>query len=260
VQGKNVVSLTVENYLKEILLLEPSHGREPVSTGRIAAALGVAPGTVTAMLKTLEQAGLVRYRRYGGVQLTREGESLALHVQRRHRVVELFLVKVLGMPWTDVHEDAEALEHAVSDKVLKRMDAILGHPTADPHGDPIPQADGQLPSGPQDALSSARAGQRLTVVRLLDQRPEFLKLAERLGLEPGAAVAVERRDEPGQVLHLLAGARRVAVGIAAAENIMVRVAARGDAGGGRASVRHAPGPRARRSPEPARRGGRRGRR
>jgi len=216
-----LVSLTVENYLKGILLLGTSR-RGPVSTGRIAAALDVAPGTVTAMLKTLEEAGLVRYRRYGGVQLTKEGETLALHVQRRHRVVELFLVKVLGMPWTEVHEEAEALEHAVSEKVLERMDALLGHPTTDPHGDPIPQADGQLPVGPNSALSSAAAGDALEIVRLVDQRPEFLRLAERLGLEPGSRVEVADRDEAGQILHLQSGGRQVAVALSAAEKIMVR--------------------------------------
>jgi DtxR family Mn-dependent transcriptional regulator len=270
-----VVSLTVENYLKGILLLEPGESHS-VSTGRIAAALGVAPGTVTAMLKTLEEAGLVRYRRYGGVQLTKQGETLALHVQRRHRVVELFLVKVLGMPWTEVHEEAEALEHAISEKVLRKMDALLGHPTSDPHGDPIPQANGQVPDEPALALGGARPGERLRVVRLTDQRPEFLKLAERLGLEPRAEVEVLKRDEAAQILRLSvarsvaarsvaarsvaarrggrqtgAAGRQVVVAIAAAHHIMVQSA--GPAGGSSSG-------RSRPSPAPARRGARRGRR
>ena len=231
-------SLTVENYLKTILLLEPDPRPQSVSTGRIATALGVAPGTVTAMIKTLEQAGLVRYRRYGGVQLTREGKTLALHVLRRHRVVELFLVRVLEMPWTEVHEEAEALEHAISDKVLERMDALLGRPTADPHGDPIPQADGRVPRDTTHrSLSSHAPGVRLEVVRLLDQRPEFLRLAEKLGIRPGSTVEMLSKEEAGQVLQLRSPQGHVAVGMAAGERILVRTLA----GGGSPSRRGSSG-------------------
>lgn len=235
-------SLTVENYLKTILVLGPSKRRDTVSTGRIATAMGVAPSTVTAMLKALEESGLVRYRRYGGVQLTREGESLAVRILRRHRVVELFLVNVLGMPWTEVHEEAEALEHAVSEKVLERMDALLGHPTADPHGDPIPGSNGEMRAGRGAPLSSIDPGGRVEVVRLLDQRPEFLKLVERLGLKPGGQVEVTGKDEAGQVLELRSGdGKPMALGIAAAGQILVeepsggrgRAAGRASGGGPR---------------------------
>jgi DtxR family Mn-dependent transcriptional regulator len=174
------------------------------------------------MLKALEEAGLVRYRPYGGVQLTREGEALALRVQRRHRVIEVFLVEVLGMHWTEVHEEAEALEHAVSEKVLERMDQLLGRPTADPHGDPIPRADGGLPEGPLASLAGARRGERVVVVRVLEQGAEFLRRAERLGLRPGSVVEVLGRDEAGGVLRIAAGKRRGAVAIALAENVRVR--------------------------------------
>ncbi len=224
-----MISLTVENYLKEILLLDPSR-REPIPTGKIARALKVAPGTVTAMLKTLEEAGLVRYRRYGGVQLTKEGEALALHVLRRHRLVEQFLVKVLRMSWTEVHEEAEALEHAVSEKVLARMDAILGHPTVDPHGDPIPQANGVLPPVPKASLDEAAPGKPLVVVRLVDQRPEFLKLADRIGLVPGKEVLIEKRDDAAQTLSLRTSSGREALSIPAAENVLVRPAGASPAG------------------------------
>jgi len=219
------VSLTVENYLKEILLLRTGAGGpgRPVTTGRIALALGVAPATVTAMLKTLEEAGLVRHRPYGGVQLTRAGERLALRVQRRHRVVELFLVRVLGMSWTEVHEEAEALEHAVSEKVLERMDRILGRPTADPHGDPIPGPDGRVREAPVRSLASVPPGEPHTVVRLLEQSRGFLELAERLGLRPGAPVEVRERDEAGRVILVASGDRRpVPVALEAAERIVVR--------------------------------------
>src|SRR5947207_9245964 len=115
--------------------------------GRIAAAMGVVPGTATAMIKTLADSGLVTYEPRGGVRLTRGGEQLALHVVRRHRLVELFLVEHLGLDWSEVHDEAEQLEHAISDKVLARMDAVLGHPSTDPHGDPIPTADDVRHSG-----------------------------------------------------------------------------------------------------------------
>src|SRR6476620_7329433 len=106
--------------------------------GRLAAAMGVVPGTATTMVKTLADSGLVTYEPRSGTRLTAGGEKLALHVLRRHRLVEPFLVKTLGLDWSEVHEEAEELEHAISDKVLHRIDQLLGHPTTDPHGDPIP--------------------------------------------------------------------------------------------------------------------------
>ena len=111
--------------------------------GQIAAALGVVPGTATTMVKTLAESGLVRYEPYSGVRLTKAGEKLAALVLRRHRLVELFLVKVMGMSWTEVHDEAEQLEHAVSDRLIDRMDEMLGRPEVDPHGDPIPSAEGR---------------------------------------------------------------------------------------------------------------------
>ena len=135
---------TVENYLKQLYLEQRGEDGGMVPMGRVAAAMGVVPGTATSMVKALADSGLVEYEPRGGVRLTRSGEQLALHVLRRHRLVELFLVKVLGLDWSVVHDEADMLEHAISDRVLERMDALLGHPTADPHGDPIPTAKGHL--------------------------------------------------------------------------------------------------------------------
>src|ERR1700677_4514193 len=136
---------TVENYLKQLYLEQRTTGADPmVAMGRLAAAMGVVPGTATSMVKALADSGLVVYEPRGGVKLTRSGEQLALHVLRRHRLVELFLVKVLGLDWSVVHDEADTLEHAISDRVLERMDALLNHPTVDPHGDPIPTPKGQL--------------------------------------------------------------------------------------------------------------------
>ena len=141
-------SQTVENYLKTIYLAQASRTppEELVPMGELATALRVVPVPATTMVKTLAEAGLVRYEPYMGVRLTDAGETLASLVLRRHRLIELFLVKVLGMSWAEVHDDAERLEHAVSDRLIDRIDEMLGRPEVDPHGDPIPSAEGRMPN------------------------------------------------------------------------------------------------------------------
>src|SRR3954449_1974266 len=141
-----MASSTVENYLKQIYLEQQSLGAELVPMGRLATAMSVTPGAATTMIKALAEADLVTYEPRTGVRLTRAGEQLALHVLRRHRLVGRCLVKVLGLDWSEVHEEAEHLEHAISEKVLERMDALLGYPAADPHGDPIPTSKGKVAS------------------------------------------------------------------------------------------------------------------
>jgi DtxR family transcriptional regulator, Mn-dependent transcriptional regulator len=225
------LSPTVEDYLKEILLLEAGRGTRPAATGKIALALGVAPATVTSMLKALERGGLVRRRAYRGALLTPEGEKNALRIQRRHRVVELFLVKILGIPWSEVHDEAEALEHSVSDKVLERMDALLGRPTVDPHGDPIPDPRGKVAEASSVTLATVLPGEPYRVVRLLDQSRSFLEMAGRIGLRPGAEIEVRERDESSGILLIAIAARApTAVGIGAAARIAVRAEGRRPAG------------------------------
>src|SRR6476659_5765191 len=150
-------SSTVENYVKQIYLEQQAAGAaahgQLVPMGKLAAAMGVVPGTATSMVKTLADSGLVSYEPRGGLRLTRGGEQLALHVLRRHRLVELFLVKVLGLDWSEVHAEAEELEHAISDKVLERIDALLDRPSVDPHGDPIPSARGDVSDVAQHSLA-----------------------------------------------------------------------------------------------------------
>src|SRR5215216_5623496 len=139
-------SSTVENYLKAIYhgqALLPKDARL-VSMGQVAAALNVTPGTATTMVKALADSGLAEYEPYSGVRLSAAGEKLAALVLRRHRLVELFLVRVMGMSWDEVHEEAEQLEHVVSDRLIERIDDMLGRPTHDPHGDPIPTAEGTI--------------------------------------------------------------------------------------------------------------------
>src|SRR5688500_5982300 len=141
-------SSTVENYLKAIYNGEThlAAGQKLVPMGQLAAALGVAPGTATTMVKALAESGLVDYEPYNGVRLSPAGSRLAALVLRRHRLIELFLVQMLGMRWDEVHDDAEQLEHVVSDRLIQRIDELLGHPEVDPHGDPIPTPEGELVS------------------------------------------------------------------------------------------------------------------
>jgi DtxR family Mn-dependent transcriptional regulator len=190
--------------------------------GRLASAMGVVPGTATSMVKALSDSGLVEYEPRGGVRLTSRGEQLALHVLRRHRLVELFLVKVLGLDWSVVHEEADSLEHAVSDRVLERLDALLGHPTVDPHGDPIPTPKGQLHEPRRMSLADCTVGVSHRVTRVLDQEPEFLQFADRQGLTPGATVAVQKREAAAEAVRIRIGRREeVSLGLAAAAKILV---------------------------------------
>lgn len=221
-------TLTVENYLKTILLLQSSlddqgepSSHKPVSTGKIATALGVAPGTVTAMVKNLEADGLVEYWPYAGVLLGPEGRDVALRILRRHRLVELFLVKTLGMDWSEVHDEAEDLEHAISDRVLDRLDVFLGHPATDPHGDPIPRASGKVPGMRPVQLAKKKPGDRCVLARLLDQSREFLDMAERNRLLPGAAILVTGRDIAADVVTIDVDGKRLALSTAVATKIAV---------------------------------------
>lgn len=193
---------TVEDYLKSILLAEQEEPAERVSTGRIAAALEVAPATVTSMLKTLAASGLIGYEPYSGASLTPAGRELALHVLRRHRLIELFLVRIMGMDWSQVHADAELLEHAVSEGLIQRMDEMLGFPEVDPHGDPIPTAGGEVLQSQAVSLLQCPLDIPLRVVRVGDQTIDFLQLVEREGLKPGGRLRVRRRSEAAESVEI----------------------------------------------------------
>lgn len=186
---------TVEDYLKAILLAQEKRtaGRL-VTMGQIAASLEVAPGTVTSMVKTLEKDGLLTYEPYSGVRLTDKGRRTAIHVLRRHRLIELFLVETLGFDWSEVHEEAEQLEHAMSDKLIDRIEVLLGYPSADPHGDPIPDVSGELRATELISLAECPPGDAFRIARVSDQGETFLRFVERHGLKPGTRVAVHRRD------------------------------------------------------------------
>ena len=219
-------SSTVEDYLKSILLRQQSDDQRLVGTGGIAADLGVAPGTVTAMLKTLSSSGLAVYERYSGVRLTPAGELLALHVLRRHRLVELFLVRIMKMDWSEVHAEAEILEHAVTDRLIERIDDLLGYPDVDPHGDPIPSAEGDVIRRDLTSLVDCLPATPLEVARLTDQRADFLRLMEHEGLVPGCRLEIaERRPAADALVVRLASGRETNLGLRAAEKILVTVQA-----------------------------------
>lgn len=213
---------TVEDYLKCIFLEEERSSKDLVSTGRVASALGVAPGTVTAMLKTLADSGLVLYEPYSGARLTEQGRQLAIHVLRRHRLVELFLVQVMGMDWSEVHGEAELLEHTISDRLLERMDEMLGRPSVDPHGDPIPDAQGVVDVPELSNLLLCPQGRPMRVARVVDQSSEFLRLLERRGLTLDSNVEVRGREEAADTVELLlADGSTLNLGYRAASKILV---------------------------------------
>jgi DtxR family Mn-dependent transcriptional regulator len=211
---------TVENYLKHILLLsDDTAGLVPM--GALAASLEVVPGTVTTMVRALAGEGLVEHQPRVGVRLTGEGRHLALSVLRKHRLVETFLVNVLKMDWSAVHAEAEQLEHAISDDVLDRLDALLGHPATDPHGDPIPSRQGKLATQVYATLATCVLAKPVRVVRVTEQSAEFLQFVEKHGLLPGAVVRVaERNLSAGLVTLKKAGGRALALSLAAAGKIL----------------------------------------
>ncbi len=183
-------TISVENYLKAIYSYQGEKGHR-VKTKEIAEELNVSLPSVSGMIKSLAQDRLVDYEPYRGVILTEEGRRMALRVIRNHRLIEVFLVQTLGYPWDEVHAEAERLEHAVSDKLVERIDSFLGSPRFDPHGDPIPTASGELHRREMMNLNDAKEGMVLKVERVLDQTPEVLRYLDRIGLRPGASLEVK---------------------------------------------------------------------
>ena len=226
-----MASLTVENYVKAIYLIAAkSPDGAAVATGELALALDVSPGTVTGMLKTLSEAHLASYTPYEGARLSPEGRTLALKVLRRHRLLELFLVRTLAMHWDEVHAEAEHMEHAASERLVDRIDAFLGHPAVDPHGDPIPRADGTFTEPTGTPLSRMPPGSRFRVVRVVDQDPAFLRYLSECGLDLQTAGEIaENRPESGALI-VRVGERPVALGLEAAGKVLVVAEGNGGAG------------------------------
>ena len=199
------VSASIEDYIKTIYSLE-SDG-QAASTKRIAQRLKVKMASVTGMIKHLASEGLVKHKPYYGVRLTDRGRQLAVRTIRRHRLLELFLVKTLGMTWDQVDEDAEVLEHAVSDRLIERIYEHLGRPEFDPHGSPIPDETGAMPSQEGVSLDQYPAGQRGAVLRVSDRDSEFLRYLTTLGLKIGSRFRLTANDSMGGLVTLKLGSR-----------------------------------------------------
>jgi DtxR family Mn-dependent transcriptional regulator len=215
VSAHESVSLTpaIEDYAKAIYSLQ-LRGAEVVSTNAIAERLGVTPGSASAMVKRMGELFLVDHAPYRGVTLTAEGRRVALEVMRHHRLLELFLVRSLGVPWDRVHDEAEVLEHVLSDQLEELISAQLGDPTIDPHGDPIPTRELTLHETPTISLQSAEAGARGTFTRVSDSDPDMLRFLADRGIAPGDSFEVIEKqpfDGPlfvrfGDDIHVLGGA------------------------------------------------------
>jgi DtxR family transcriptional regulator, Mn-dependent transcriptional regulator len=206
------ISEAVENYAKAIYAIE--HRSGTVTTNAIAERLGVTAASASGMIKKLDGLGLVSHVPYKGVKLTEEGERLALEVIRHHRLLELYLAESLDVPWDRVHAEAEVLEHVLSEELEELIAAKLGHPTVDPHGDPIPTADLVIDERPTKSLADLAPGARATFVRISDADPEMLRYLAERGIAPGDEFEVVDKqpfDGPtfarfGDDVHILGGA------------------------------------------------------
>src|ERR1700710_1497689 len=199
-------STAVQDYAKAIYALE-LRGGEAVSTNALAERLGVTPASASGMVKRLDEMGLVSHEPYRGVQLTPDGLRLALEVIRHHRLLELYLAEQLDVPWDRVHEEAEVLEHVLSEDLEALIAAKLGHPTHDPHGDPIPDADLVLPQERTACLSTLEPGEEATVVRISDAEPELLRYLAAREIVPGTHLrVVDKQPFGGPLFVEVAGA------------------------------------------------------
>lgn len=218
-----MTTLTVENYLKAVWQLALRTEHEWVVSKDLAQVLAVSPGTVTSMMKTLAESGLAEYRPYEGIRLTDTGRSTALRIVRRHRLIELFLVQSLGLTWDQVHEEAEHMEHAVSDFLIDQIDAYLGHPVCDPHGDPIPAADGAMRSDGTSLLplSAVPIGSSVRIARVTNQDSEFLRFLTDSGCRLHEVVTIRTNSPAAGVVTVSVAERDVTLGYPAAAQVLV---------------------------------------
>lgn len=205
--SKEPLSQSIEDYLKAVYELTRNEGR--ASTNGLAEYLNVAPASVTGMLQKLAgtKPPLVEYQKHRGVRLTAQGEKVALETIRHHRLLELFLHQMLGYEWHEVHEEADRLEHVISEQFEQRIAEALGDPRHDPHGDPIPRMDLSLPDNEETPLGALRAGQRARVVRVRDNTAELLQHLSEQGVVPNSEIEVTRFSEFDGNLHLKVAGR-----------------------------------------------------
>lgn len=185
-----MLSPSVEDYLKAIYKLEVGPDGAPVGTGAIAEAMEVSSASASNMIKRLSELGFITYEPYAGATLTGTGRKVALEVIRHHRLLELYLKEVMGYEWGEIHDEAERLEHHISERFESRIEEMLGHPERDPHGHPIPTRDGLVADLPTDSLAHLDAGTTATIDHISDEDADLLQLLEQRGLLPGASVEV----------------------------------------------------------------------
>jgi DtxR family Mn-dependent transcriptional regulator len=202
----------VENYAKAIYALQRRSDGDTVGTNELAERLGVTPGSASAMVRRLAEIGLATHEPYKGVTLTAEGERVALEVMRHHRLLELYLAEHLGVPWDRVHDEAEALEHVISEDLEARIAAKLGNPTHDPHGDPIPDAQLRIDEGDALPLAALEPGASGTLVRVSDEDPEMLRYLAEQGIALGERLEVLTRQPFGGPLTVRFAGGELAVG------------------------------------------------
>ena len=214
---------TVENYLKQILIVSLETNCPEVPMGKVAQGLSVTSGTATTMIKNLAENGWLHYYPRRGVRLTRKGKALAMNMLRRHRLLETFLVETLGLDWSEIHQEAEELEHAISEKVLEKLDEFLGRPRQDPHGHPIPTHGGVIRRSSTQSLLSCKAGSKVTIESITDQESDFLKFARKKQLFPGQVVSVLSHEKLADAITLqVGGAAPFSLGSRSSEKILVQ--------------------------------------
>jgi DtxR family transcriptional regulator, Mn-dependent transcriptional regulator len=216
-------SFTEENYLKAIYkLLEK--GEESVSTNALAEKLNNRAASVTEMLRRLAEKGLINYKKYQGVSLTEKGRKVAIATIRKHRLWELFLVDKLGFKWDEVHEIAEELEHINSEELVARLDKYLGYPKHDPHGDPIPDAQGKFQKQQSQMLALMKAGAKCIVTGVVDHSPAFLQYLDKTGIRLGGELQVKERVEYDNSMNVsLNGKKQAYLSNEVAKNVLVKL-------------------------------------
>jgi len=215
-------SSTVENYLKNILIVSLETKSSVVSMGKIAQGLSVTPGTATTMIKNMAADGWISYFPRKGVRLTRKGRKSAMSMLRRHRLLETFLVETLGLDWSEIHVEAEELEHAISEKVLEKLDEFLGRPRTDPHGHPIPTKGGHIYRANSKTLFLCKAGMKVRIDSIIDQESDFLRFARSKKLIPGNEVTILSHEKEADAIILQIGSDNpFSLGSRSSEKILV---------------------------------------
>lgn len=214
-------SPSIEDYLKVVYKLEERQGSPPVSTGDVAQAMEVSPASASNMIKRLDDLDFLTYEAYEGATLTDPGRTIALEVIRHHRLLELYLKEVMGFSWDEIHEEAEILEHHISERFESRIEEMLGHPERDPHGHPIPARDGSVDDLPTRSLADLGEGDAATIDHIADEDGELLDLLEQRDLLPGARVEViETRPLDGLLVVAVDGAEQL-IGQPVAQKVVV---------------------------------------